>query len=428
MAASEHYIRRIVDGQLDEFMAALPAIVIEGPKAVGKTATGLQRARTVRRLDDPAQRAVAEADPALLLDGAPPVLLDEWQHVPQSWNAVRRSVDEASPPPGSYLLTGSALPLGVGTHSGAGRMVTVRMRPLSLAERAVAEPTVSVRELLSGARPPIAGETDVHLEQYVAEILRSGFPGLRALDDERALRAQLDGYIERIIDRDFPELGHQLRNPAALRRWLTAYAAATATSTSFEKIRDAATAGHERPPAKSTVIPYRDVLQRLWVLDPVEAWLPTRNELSAMAQAPKHHLADPALAARLLNVGAGRLLDGATTELIPGDGLVLGALFESLVTLSVRVYAQAAEAEVKHLREAKGRHEIDLVLQRDDGGILAVEIKLSRTVDEADLRHLKWLADRIGPDLVDSIVITTGPAAYRRTDGIGVVPAALLGP
>jgi hypothetical protein len=269
----------------------------------------------------------------------------------------------------------------------------------------------------------------VRLDDYVREILASGFPGLRDLSD-RPLRAQLDGYLDRLLDYDVGEAGGKIRNPAGLRRWLRAYAAASSLTASYETIRDAATGGEGQKPARATTIPYRDVLERLWVLDPVEAWLPTRSHLRRLAAAPKHQLVDPALAARLVDIGAPALLRGDdVAPAIPRDGTFLGALFESLVTLDLRVYAQALEARVKHLRTVAGEHEIDLIVERSGGhGVLAVEVKLKAVADDADFNHLRWLQERIGDELLDGIVVTTGSSAYRRQDGFGVVPAALLGP
>lgn len=425
--APASYAHRILDDELDELIGALAAIALEGAKGVGKTATASQRARTIHRLDDERERAVAAADPDRLLAAPTPVLVDEWQYVPAVWDKVRRAVDDGAPA-GSFLLTGSSSPHDSGTHSGAGRIVSLRMRPLSLAERFPGVATVSLAALLSGARPDVGGRADVELEDYADEILCSGFPGIRGLA-ERPLRAQLDGYLARIVDRDFPELGHPVRNPSALRRWMTAYAAATATTTSFEKVRDAATGGNDAKPARSTVQSYRDVLERLFVLDEVPGWKPPRNHIAELALPPKHHLADPALAARLLGATKDALLRGdAPGPVMPRDGTLLGALFESLVTLSVRVYAQGAEASVGHLRTHRGGHEVDLVVERGDGRVVALEVKLTAAPDEGDVRHLKWLGDRLGEDLLDAVVITSGRDAYRRPDGIAVVPAALLGP
>jgi predicted AAA+ superfamily ATPase len=426
LAATGPYLKRVIDEELGELADSIPALAIVGPKGVGKTATASRRAATIHALDDPAQRSVARADPPRLLDDLPPILIDEWQHVPECWDLVRRAVD-AGADPGRFLLTGSASLSGVETHSGAGRIVSVRMRPLALSERGLEKPSVSLRQLLRGRRPPVRGRTELRVGDYVEEILRSGFPGMRKLAG-RALRAQLDGYLDRIIDRDFPELGHPIRNPAALRRWMTAYAAAVSTTASFETIRDAATGGEGEKPAKTTTQPYRDVLERLWVVDPVPAWVPSRNRIRRLSSPPKHQLADPALAARLLGLDAGALLSGGEVgPTIPRDGTLLGALFESLCTLSLRVYAQASEARVFHLRTSGGEHEVDLIVEREDGRVLAIEVKLARDISSDDVRHLKWLAERLGDSLVDAVVVTAGEEAYRRPDGIAVVPATLIG-
>lgn len=422
------YLPRVVDAELDVLLGALPAIAVDGAKGVGKTETCLQRATTAYRLDDPERRDIVRADPRRALAANPPVLLDEWQHLPRLWDDVRRSVDDGARP-ASYLLTGSASPdRGDGRHSGAGRIVSLRMRPLSLYERQLAPASVSLAELLDARRPPIDGESYVDLAQYTEEILASGFPGIRPYPSP-IRRTVLDGYLDRIVERDFPQAGHDLRNPAALRRWLTAYAAATSGQARYESIRDAASAGHGEPPARTTVQPYLDVLQRLWILDPVEAWMPARSRLTRLTAPPTHHLVDPALAARLLGVSADHLLDGDGGSVqFPRDGTLLGALFQSLVTQSLRVYAQSAGARLAHLRTKGGVHEIDLLVVRDDDRVVAVEVKLAQTVTDADVRNLHWLRDQIGDDLLDAVVITTGRAAYRRPDGIAVIPAAALGP
>ncbi len=420
------YLPRIVEHELDALLDGLPAIAIEGPKAVGKTRTAERRAGTVRRLDDPADREVLRSLPISLIAGPKPILLDEWQRLPEIWDQVRRAVDEDSQP-GRFLLTGSATPTQKPTHTGAGRIARIRMRPLSFAERRVSQPTVSMGAVLDGGRAPVEGSTSLTLADYAQEIVASGFPAIRTLEG-RQHRAQLDGYLSNIVEREFEDLGHPARNQGALRRWMTAYAAATSTTAAFETIRDAATSGEGQKPARSTTLPYRNTLEQLWIIDDVPAWAPTSNRIARLGGAPTHQLVDPALAARLLGIGTGALLEGARTgPSIPRDGTLFGALFESLVTLSVRVYAQAAEARVFHLRTKRGDHEIDLIVERPDGRVLAIEVKLTRSVDSADIRHLEWLANKIGPDLIDWVVITAGPEAYRRSDGIAVVPLALLG-
>ena len=446
--AASPYRRRIVDDELDELFSGLPAIALEGPKAVGKTATALRRAATIYRLDDEAERSIVQADPSQLLEGRRPVLIDEWQSFPESFDRVRRAVDDGAGP-GSFLLTGSASPTNPPTHSGAGRIVQVRLRPMTLAERNIGHPTVSLKELLydgrdqgvrtgderdSGGQASSDGRASDHRphrrrpEALRAGDPRPGFPGLHDLPD-RLARAQLDGYIDRIVDRDFEDLGHRVRRPGTLRRWMQAYAAATSTTASYEKIRDAATSDRGEKPARATTQPYRDVLERLWILDPVPAWLPTRNRLARLALPPKHHLADPALAARLLDVDETTLLRGTAGRSgdDPRGHTARGA---------VRVAGNALRTRIRPGR--RGPHSAPAHLER-------------RSRDRPDRRA--WTSDschrgeagpdtgragrapsalaadnELGDELTDAIVITTGQAAYRRPDGIAVIPAALLGP
>ena len=420
------YLPRIVDQELDELLQSLPAVALEGPRGVGKTATGARRATKVFRLDDPGQLEVLAADPSLLDVGEGSVLIDEWQRYPPSWDHVRRRVDDGARP-GEFLLTGSAQPVEVPAHSGAGRIVQLRMRPMSLAERGLEVPTVSLGQLLAGEDTAIAGSTHIGLRDYVREILASGFPGIRPLP-ERTRRVQMEGYVTQVVRRDFPDQGLRVRRPLELRAWLTAYAAATSTTTTYNRLLDAATPGEADKPSKPTTIAHRDVLSSLWLLDPVPGWSTSQSHLNRMTQAPKHHLADPALAAHLLGVGADALLRGeAPGPDVPRDGTLLGALFESLVTLSVRIYAQANEATVQHLRTKDGRHEIDLIIEGFDKRVVALEVKLARTVRAEDVRHLHWLREQLGERLLDAAVVTTGTQAYRRQDGIAVVPASLLG-
>ncbi len=204
MRGSGPYLPRIADRELDELFEELPAVAIEGPRAVGKTATAERRAATVYRLDVDNERIVAEADSSRLVSGDKPILIDEWQRLPASLDRVRRAVDDGAGP-ASFLLTGSAAPTRPPTHTGAGRIVRVRLRPMTLAERGVGSPTVSLAELLEGKRQRLLGRTEVDLERYVEEILASGFPGIRDLSPPRR-EAQLDGYLDHIVDRDFEEL------------------------------------------------------------------------------------------------------------------------------------------------------------------------------------------------------------------------------
>ena len=217
---------------------------------------------------------------------------------------------------------------------------------------------------------------------------------------------------------------------SALRRWLTAYSAVTSTTASYEAIRDAATAGVGDKPAKTTTLAYRDTLEAMWVLEPLPAWLPVGSHLSRLKRSPKHHLADSALAARLLNITVDTLLSGGSTAsagLTGASANLLGSLFESLVTHDLRVYAQAGDARVWHMRTWNDQREVDIVIEYE-GRVIPVEVKLGAEVTRRETRHLRWLRDRLGPGLIDAMVVTTGPRAYRNEDGIAIVPAALLGP
>lgn len=258
------------------------------------------------------------------------------------------------------------------------------MRPFTLAERGVGVPSVSLSALLRGGRPPIRGTTDVGLRDYVEEIAASGLPGLRDLPP-RARRTQLDGYLERVAARDLPDIGRKVARPAALLAWMRAYAAATSTTATWETIRDAATPGSVDKPARTTTTSYVEALESLRVLESVPAWSPSRNHLKRLGRSPKHQ-------------------PGGSGSCGPPPGQVL------------------------HLRRRGGDREIDLIVERDDGRVLAIEAKLNPTVDTEDVAHLRWLHDQIGDDLIDSLVLTTGPGAFRRAGGIGVVPLALLGP
>lgn len=422
------YQRRLLDDVLDEVFPFLPAVALEGAKGVGKTALAAQRARTVFALDTAEQRELLEANPALIERADPPVLVDEWQLLPETWDRVRRAVD-TDRSGGRFLLTGSAgVAPGARIHSGAGRIVSMLMRPLSLAERGIEAPTVSLAKLLRGEQEEVHGQTAVALPDYIDEIVSSGFPAIRETSG-RAQRLQLDGYISRVVERELPENGLLVRRPNVLLAWLAAYGAATATNASYTTILDAATAGVTDKPSRSTVEGYRDHLKRIFLLDPVPAWMPTFSPLKRLSQTPKHHLVDPALAARSVGVGRQELLAGATAPgRVAGTDTFLGALFESLVTQSVRIYADAAEARTGHLRTQDNTREIDLIVEGGGLRVLAIEVKLSSTASDRDVRHLNWLQEKLGDRVVDRVIVTTGEFAYRRKDGVAVVPLALLGP
>lgn len=419
-----NYRRRIVDDELDDLLTELPALLIDGPKAVGKTETARQRAQTVARLNRERDLQLVDAQLDSYLVKPAPVLFDEWQRLPQVWEAVKDSVDEDKTP-ARFLLTGSA-PVD-DTHSGAGRIPSLRMRPLTLPERLVCTPSVSLKDLLSGTRPELSGASEFTLEDYTDLILSSGFPGFQDLST-RSLNKHLTTYLERLVNVDMKEAGAVVRQPETLMRWLRAYAATVATTTSWDKLRDGASAGDGEKPSKQTSTRYTEALFRLRILDEVPPWLPSGNHLTRLGQAPKRFLADPALAARLVGVPRDRLLVGEGPTATPGDVTYLGALFESLVATSLFVFSDANSVELKHLRTWSGDHEVDFIVVGAGGKVVALEAKLGNTVRPEHVSHLLWLKDRLGDQLLDAVVVNTGSDAYRRKDGIAVVPLGLLGP
>lgn len=425
------YQPRVVDALLDDLLAELPAVVLRGARAVGKSETAGRRAKTTYRMDDPAALRVAQADPDAILAGETPILIDEWQRWPAVWDRVRRAIDD-DPSPNRFILASSAEPLEQPFHSGAGRFVVLHMRPMSLAERSVAQSLVSLRSLLSGSRDDIAGgRTDVTLSDYAEEIAKSGFPGVRNLSP-RVRRRQLLGYLEHTFTYAISggDTGEPRHDPGVLRRWARSYAAATATTTSYETIRDGATAGEDEKPSRQRGAAIRSTLEDAYVVDSLKAWQPSLSQLGKLGKADKHHLVDPALAASMLGVDAVALAKiGGPRQFVAKQRPLVAALFESLVAQSVRVYAEHNDAHVYHMRMHRGEREIDIIVERDDGGVVALEVKLTSTPTAGDFKHLSWLQRTIGDRLLDAAIVTTGKYTYRDPEtGFAVVPAALLGP
>lgn len=420
------YLPRILDTVLDDLQPHLPAIVIEGAKGVGKTQTAARRVPEsgVIRLDDPALLEVVRADPGAVLRQHRPVLIDEWQKYPPVWDYVKRAVDR-DPSGGQFILTGSAAQTSeLGVHSGAGRITGLRMRPMGLSERGRVDTTVSLVDLAASPGSPVSGTSPFALVDYIEEILASGFPGIRQLPNVRAQRNQLTSYLRHAVDQDIAEAGLKVRRPDAVRAWLRAYSAATGTNAAYSRILASATAGIDDKPSRSATEGYREVLTRTGILDPIPAWDAGENFHTRLAQAPTHHLADPALAAVLLGLNQAKLVAGAG----PGTGAFVGHLFESLAVLTVRVLAELLEdASIYHFRTNNGDHEVDIIIELANNDVIAIEAKLASVVTDADVKHLNWLKERVGDRLIERIVVHTGPVAYRRPDGVGVVPLALLG-
>lgn len=408
------YLPRSIDKELDEFFPYVPALCLDGPKGVGKTETAKRRAKTTLQLDTAVGRALYAADTSLAFFEKP-LLVDEWQEAPDVWNSIRHSVDSGVEL-GSYIITGSASPRDKsGTHTGAGRILSLRMRPMGLHERGLGTGGVKFSNLFN-PEYIASGTSEAGLLDYVHEIVSSGFPGIRALP-QKVRRRHIDSYIQLIIDRDLPEGGYAPRNPVHLRRWLESYAAATATTASFNTLSKAVSGDGEYL-SKDLTRSYREHLARIWILDSLPGWIPAHNDMKRISQAPKHFLADPALAASLL---------GVTEKMIADEkkGKYLGQFFEALSVLTIRVMAQTEEMKCYHLRTHNGIHEVDMILERPEGGVLAVEVKAKTTPTLSDSRHISWLQNQ-RDDVIGGVIISTGQHAYRLENGVNVVPLAML--
>lgn len=430
------YLPRIADTQLRWLLAEFGGVLINGARGVGKSTTAGRVASTVYDLDDPEVLAEVTADPHLLVRGEPPILIDEWQRYPESMNLVKLAIDKSASP-GQFILTGTpSHNLGTSIHSGAGRLPILQMLPMSLAERALEQPTVSLAELLSGEARDVQGDTTVTRGDYAEQILRSGFPGTRDMSTPSRTR-YLDGYIQLLLRRDVPQhlqLRRQRLSAAVLRQWLVAYSESIATDAYFTHIAKVMERREGGTPDAKSIRTYVEGLQDLGVLDPLPYWPKTSHHIGGIKKRDKHHLVDPGLATLLLDIRQPHVLEENwdVTHMDQTGQHRFGKLFESLVTQSVRAYADACDANTYWLGTTKegkrAQREVDLIIQDSHQRIVAIEVKLGDTVSASDVRHLRWLRGEMGARWADGLVVNTGSHAYRRDDGIAVVPASLLGP
>ena len=415
------YRPRVADSVIAEALARMPAVVVEGPRGCGKTWAARNAARSEVLFDgDVNARTLAVVAPHLVLDGAEPRLLDEWQLAPEIWNQMRHACDEMHRR-GRFILTGSAVPPDDHTrHSGAGRISRVRLRPMSLFETGESTGEVSLGALLRGeriaAQPPDAG-----VEDLVEAICRGGWPRHLGGVSARTAQRSLDDYLGEICRTDISTVDGVRRDPAAVRRLLSSLGRNVATTASFTTL--AADAAGPRPLNRTTAMEYLRSLERLFIVEDVPQWPTHLRSRAAVRGAAKRHFVDPSLAAAAMGAGPARLL----REL-----RVLGFLFESLVVRDLRIYGQANDAAVYHYRDAANL-EVDAVIQARDGNWLAAEVKLGGTgaIEEA-ARSLQRLRDKVDTDRAGApaklAVITATGYAYDRPDGITVLPITSLGP
>ena len=427
----DKHFDRLIEPYLATLMLEFPAIAIDGLKGVGKTVSTKRLAKTVFELDRPRDFDQITNIPDILSTEAKPILIDEWQRIPAVWDHVRRAVDDGAKP-GTFLLTGSMANTDTSIHSGAGRIIRRKMYPLSLAERNIEEPTVSIGEIFSADKPfsiNMTGNTAVSSLQYIFEIAASGLPAFRKLSIE-SRKIAFASYFENMLSHDFIQQGVRLRQPETMLRWLTAYAAAISTDAGYTEILDTSTAGVGNKPAAKTTIAYRETLENLWLLDELSPWIEGEEYFSGLKRSPKHYLADPAIAVYLLGLDES-ILSAANGWPVRAErfdrkyGSLLGRLFEALVHLCLNTYASVNNAKLFFVKTHNGDREIDFVIQKD-ARLIACEVKFSPLVAASDGKHLRWLINKVGPACCDAIIITAGSAAYRRQDGIAVVPAALL--
>jgi predicted AAA+ superfamily ATPase len=396
-----------MDGVIQRTMEAFPAMILLGPRASGKTTTAARHAATVIRLDSPAEASAFAADPDVALQGLEePILLDEWQAVPDVLGAVKRSVD-ARPEPGRFLLTGSVrAELDRETWPGTGRVIRETMYGLTVAER-VSGPTEStlIDRIAEGIDLEPASETP-DLRGYIDLALRSGFPQAWFLDDDMDARRWLESYVEQITTRDAMALEPR-RDPVLLRRFMDAYAQSSAGVVDDASLLEAS--GVNRKTAGA----YERLLTELLLFDAVPAW--TSNRLKRSVLRPKRYLVDPGLFAGILRLGA---------ETVMRDGDLMGRVLDTFVAFHLRseIASSDTRPRLHHLRTHAGRQEIDIIAELGGGGIVGIEVKATSSPKASDARHLVWLREQIPDRFVAGVVMHTGPRSFRFDGDIIAAP------
>ena len=409
----ERYLARSLDTHLDEALAVHAAILIDGPRACGKTTTALRLAASVARLDVPAQAALFRSDPDAALRAFPlrPLLMDEWQEAPEVIGAVKRAVD-AGAPPGSFLLTGSSWPAtGAGTWPGTGRIARVTLGPLSVRERRGEIGTPGLLQRLTELALPLpTSDEPVDVVGYLDLALEGGFPEPMLRLSPGTRPGWYATYVDELVQRDLSAIAPRV-DASAFRTYLEALALASAGVASHTTIFTAA--GITRRTAES----YDDLLRRLALADSVPAW--TTNRLSQLGSLPKRFIVDPAVLAAAARVGRDDVLR---------DGGLLGRVIETFVYAQVRseLASDHPRARLHHLRTDKGRHEIDLRLDLGGRRYVAIEVRCTAAPARDDARHLLWLRDQLGEDLVAGVVLHTGPVGFRLDERILALPISTL--
>jgi predicted AAA+ superfamily ATPase len=414
------YQPRVVDSELKMRLESTGAVVIEGPKACGKTETARQVASSEVLLDvDANARAAAALAPNLVLAGAVPRLIDEWQIEPAIWNHVRRAIDDRQQA-GQFILTGSAVPADdITRHTGAARITRLRMRPMSLFETGHSTGAISLEALLASG-PGSCPDPGLTIEDIASQVAIGGWPSHLTRTAPQALRAVRD-YLDEIRRVDISRVGNARRDPDRVGRLLASLARNLATSVSISALAHDS-GGADGPLKDDTVREYLTALDRLMIIEDQPAWAPHLRSRSILRTAPKRHFVDPSLAVAALRATPSRLLREINW---------LGFLFESLVVRDLRIYAQANDAMVRHYRDNTGL-EVDAIVQTAAGAWAAFEVKLGqKQIDEA-AAHLLTFAERVdttvcGRPATLAVIVATG-YGYVRSDGVAVIPVGALAP
>jgi predicted AAA+ superfamily ATPase len=405
------YLKRSIEPLLARLLAEVPAILLMGPRACGKTTTAARYAKTIVRLDRPAEAAAFRADPdAALRSLAEPVLLDDWQAVPELLGAVKRAVDVESHP-GRFLLTGSVrAELEHQAWPGTGRLIRLAMSPMTAAERLGNAEAVPFLDRLSRQEPLATPGSPPDLRGYLELALQSGFPEA-ALSLSAAVRLRwLESYVDQLLTRDVLQMDAG-RDPARLRRYFEAYALNSAGIVSDKTLYDSAGVN------RKTALAYESLLTNLSVIEAVPAW--STNRLKRLVASPKRYLIDPALLQGILRIDENAVLR---------DGNLLGRVVETFVVAQLRAELTVAEARPRlyHLRQEQGRREIDLIAELGAERIIGIEIKADSAPGQSAANHLAWLRDELGERFAAGVVLHTGTRTYNLGERITAAPICTL--
>lgn len=417
------YLKRITDRVLQERLAASGAVLIEGPKWCGKTRTALENSKSHLFMQDP-DKAIsylkaADTKPSLLLKGDTPRLLDEWQTAPVLWDAVRFMVDQRGKS-GQFILTGSAVPKdNVVQHTGTGRISRLLMRPMSLYESMESNGSVSLKALFDG-ETEIDNFSTLTIEQIAFAIVRGGWPASIGESEKIALRHAID-YVEAIINADVSRVDGIEKNPVRVRALLRSLSRNISTLATIRTIHDDIAMGDaDESISEKTISQYLGALDRIFVTENLPAWNPALRSKTAIRTSPKRQFVDPSIAAAVMRLTPSRLLE---------DFNYFGFLFESLCDRDLRVYAEAIDGQVFHYRDGSGL-EADAVIALNDGRWAAVDVKLgSKEIEDAAV-HLLELKNKVNTEKMREpsflMILTGSEIAYRREDGVYVVPLGCL--